>query len=71
MFFDEFFPRIELFENSLADFNPQLILKRFLGYFQMHFIEKIAQYTGEKAVQNGTEMVINAAQIIRFLDLST
>ena len=37
----------------------------------MHFIEKIAQYTSENAVQNGTEMVIFAVQILRFVDLSS
>ena len=71
MFSDKVVPRLDLFEGSLANFNSKSIFKRFLDYFPMHFREKNAQITGEKAVENGAEMVINAAQILLFVVLST
>ena len=37
----------------------------------MQFINKIAQYTGEKAVENGAEIVVIGSQILRFMALST
>ena len=39
--FDRVVPRMDFFESSLANFNSKSILKRFLAYFPVHFIEKI------------------------------
>ena len=59
--------RIDRYEAELEKLNKRPLLKRYFDYFPTDFLQKMAELTGRKAVESGSEICMTLPILLRFI----